>query len=78
MAELFRRLVMLFAVAACWSQFANSQITDSLWPDSPSHTKDANGESADSPSHREVSWRSLPKDFVHDQKGIWLLFPAHG
>jgi membrane-associated phospholipid phosphatase len=76
MAELFRRLVMLFAVVACWSQFANSQITDSPWPNSPSHTKEVNGESADSPSHREVSWRSLPKDFVHDQKGIWLSFPA--
>ena len=76
MAELFRRLVMLFAVAAGWSQFANSQLTDSRWPDSPSQTREANGESADSPSHREVSWRSLPKDFVHDQKGIWLSFPA--
>jgi membrane-associated phospholipid phosphatase len=76
MAELLRRLVMLFTVVACWSQFANSQITDSPWPNSPSHTKEVNGESADSPSHREVSWRSLPKDFVHDQKGIWLSFPA--
>jgi hypothetical protein len=38
-------------------------------PDSPSHTKDVSGESADSPSHREVSWRSLPKDFLHDQEG---------
>ena len=76
MAELFRRLVMLFAVAACWSQFANSQITDSPWPDSPSHTKEVSGESPSSPSHREVSWRSLPKDFLHDQKGIWLSFPA--
>jgi hypothetical protein len=23
-----------------------------------------------------VTWRSLPKDFLHDQKAIWLLFPA--
>jgi membrane-associated phospholipid phosphatase len=76
MAELFRCLVMLFAILACWSQFANSQITDSPLPDSPSRRKEANGESADSPSHREVSWRSLPQNFVHDQKGIWLLFPA--
>ncbi len=76
MANLSRRLVMLFAVAVCWPQFANSQITDSPLPDSPSHTKEINGESADSPSRREVSWRSLPKDFVHDQKSIWLLFPT--
>jgi len=26
-------------------------------------------------SRREVSWRSLPKNFLQDQKGIWL-FPA--
>lgn len=31
--------------------------------------------SNDSPSARETSWRSLPKDFLHDQKDIWL-FPV--
>jgi membrane-associated phospholipid phosphatase len=67
---------MLFLVAGCAPQFANSQTTNSEWPDSPSHAKEGNGEGVDSPLNREVSWRSLPKDFVHDQKGIWLLFPA--
>ena len=33
-------------------------------------------EASDSPTNREVTWRSLPKDFLHDQKAIWLLFPA--
>jgi membrane-associated phospholipid phosphatase len=28
----------------------------------------------DAASEREVTWRSLPKDFLHDQKDIWL-FP---
>jgi membrane-associated phospholipid phosphatase len=76
MAELFRRLVVLFAVVACASPFTHSQTTDSRLPDSPSHAQEVAGEGADSPSHREVSWRSLPRDFVHDQKGIWLSFPA--
>jgi membrane-associated phospholipid phosphatase len=44
-------------------------------PDSPSqvarykHRNDPGGD-------REVSWRSLPKDFLHDQKAIWWLFPS--
>jgi membrane-associated phospholipid phosphatase len=29
---------------------------------------------SDAASEREVTWRSLPKDFLHDQKDIWL-FP---
>jgi membrane-associated phospholipid phosphatase len=28
-----------------------------------------------SPEERKVSWRSVPRDFLHDQKGIWL-FPV--
>ena len=76
MTELSRFLVMLVIVSTCASQFADAQTSDSRWPDSPSHTKEASGEGRDSPSNRKVSWRSLPKDFVHDQKGIWLLFPA--
>lgn len=33
------------------------------------------------PTAREESWKALPKDFLHDQKLIWLVFPsgmAHG
>jgi membrane-associated phospholipid phosphatase len=75
MTKLSRLLAMLVVVVAC-TEWANSQTTNSQWPDSPSHTRQVNGEGSDSPSNREVSWRSLPKDFLHDQKGIWLLFPA--
>ena len=67
---------MLFVLVACTRERANSQATNSQWPDSPSHTKEAYGEGSASPSNRDVSWRSLPKDFLHDQKAIWLLFPA--
>ena len=33
------------------------------------------------PTNREESWKSLPKDFLHDQKLTWVVFPgqmAHG
>jgi hypothetical protein len=33
------------------------------------------------PTDREESWKALPKDFLHDQKLIWAVFPsqtAHG
>jgi len=44
-------------------------------PDSPSqvarykHRNDPGGD-------REVTWRSLPKDFLHDRKAIWWVFPG--
>ena len=76
MIRLSRFFILLVVLVACTRESANSQTSNSQWPDSPSHTREAYGESSDSPSNREVSWRSLPKDFLHDQKGIWLLFPA--
>jgi membrane-associated phospholipid phosphatase len=53
---------------------ASAQADSSGLPDSPSAAilyKHRN----DPGSDREVSWRSLPKDVLHDQKGIWL-FPT--
>jgi membrane-associated phospholipid phosphatase len=44
-------------------------------PDSPSHVARPTANGDDYAYDREVSWRSLPKDFLHDQKGIWL-FPT--
>lgn len=43
-------------------------------PDDPSHVSRYSTDH-DSPEEREVTWRSLPKDFLHDQKDIWL-FPG--
>jgi hypothetical protein len=52
-------------------------------PDSPSpasqasvsqDTRSQSSRPGDAASEREVTWRSLPKDFLHDQKDIWL-FP---
>ncbi len=70
-----RLLVLLVTLVAFAPEWANSQTAHADWPDSPSHSREASGESAD-PSNREVTWRSLPKAFLHNQKGIWLSFPA--
>ena len=49
--------------------------SDTDLPDSPSqvarykHRNDPGGD-------REVTWRSLPKDLLHDQKAIWWVFPS--
>ena len=43
--------------------------------DDSSQTSQISGDSGHSPSDRQVSWSSLPKDFLHDQKDIWL-FPT--
>jgi membrane-associated phospholipid phosphatase len=44
-------------------------------PDSPSQVSRSIKHAGDPGGDRQVSWRSLPKDFLHDQKGIWL-FPT--
>jgi membrane-associated phospholipid phosphatase len=67
-------LVLVFCAGICaGSHMANAQQEVSAdLPDSPSQSARAkHGSEAD----REVTWRSVPKDFLHDQKGIWL-FPT--
>jgi membrane-associated phospholipid phosphatase len=65
-------LVLIVCAAICaGSHMANAQEISADLPDSPSQSARAkHGSEAD----REVTWRSVPKDFLHDQKGIWL-FP---
>jgi hypothetical protein len=75
MKRLLRVFVVMALAVACTRE-SHSQTANPQWPDSPSHAREASGESADSPANREVTWRSLPKDFLHDQKGIWVSFPA--
>ena len=76
MTKLPRLCILLILVVAWTRESANSQTSNPQLPDSPSHTREAYGQSPDSPTNREVTWSSLLKDFLHDQKGIWLLFPA--
>lgn len=68
-------LVALTAITGLSSlgNWASAQVTE--LPDSPSHVSLLSKHGGDPASEREVSWRSLPKDFLHDQKDIWL-FPT--
>jgi len=64
-------LKLLFLSTACslgWAQASNSDL-----PDSPSQVAFMR-HCCDPASERQVTWRSLPKEFLTDQKGIWT-FP---
>ncbi len=68
-ARLF--MVVIYAGIFTASSLSYAQDGHADLPDSPSQVSRAkHGNEVD----REVSWKSLPKDFLHDQKSIWL-FP---
>jgi membrane-associated phospholipid phosphatase len=48
-----------------------AQQTDSRLPNAPTDSRDP-----DNTPFREISWRTLPNDFLHDQRDIWF-FPVH-
>ncbi len=57
-------------IAPCgWSQSKDSNL-----PDAPSPVAGSGDSGTESSAGREATWRSLPRDFLHDQKEIWL-FP---
>ena len=68
-------LVFLCASICSLPNWACAQDARADLPDDPSHASRLSADGNDSPSERKVSWRSLPKDFLHDQKDIWL-FPT--
>jgi membrane-associated phospholipid phosphatase len=49
-------------------------------PDNPSPEAQAVNQTSQFPTDREETWRALPRDFLHDQKAIWLspIQLAHG
>lgn len=64
----------------CWAgicapKAAIAQSHKTNLPDDPSQVAFAEHHGGDPASERQVTWHSLPKDFLHDQKGIWL-FPV--
>jgi membrane-associated phospholipid phosphatase len=59
----------------CQPNWGCAQENDANLPDSPSPVSQPATHVDNSPSDREVSWRTLPRDFLHDQKAIWL-FPV--
>jgi len=56
-------------------RWASAQSSTSDLPDAPSAVEFHPHHGGDPASDRKVSWHSLPKDFLHDQKEIWL-FPV--
>lgn len=80
MKQVYQRFLLILAFCAVVvgnvGQSAAQTATASL-PDDPSRTMQSLADSRDSnnpAAQRQVTWKSLPKDFLHDQKGIWL-FP---
>jgi hypothetical protein len=70
-------IVFPFCVALyCPTDLAYSQESSADLPDSPSYFVRTVAHEDDSRSDREVTWRKLPRDFLHDQKEVWL-FPTH-
>jgi membrane-associated phospholipid phosphatase len=68
-------LLVLVCATLCWrANPAYAQNDPASLPDAPSHCR-YSADGRDSTSEREVTLRSLPKDFLHDQKDIWL-FPV--
>jgi len=71
--RLTRTLILCVAIAAPLNR-ASAQSTSSDLPDAPSEVEFHPHHGGDPASDRKVSWKSLPKDFLHDQKMIWM-FP---
>ena len=57
------------------SNSALSQESYADLPDSPSYASRPVAQEDKPRSNRETSWKALPRDFLQDQKNIWL-FPA--
>lgn len=69
-------LFLVFCVGIfCAPNWAWAQATDAVSSDRSSQAPPPSQDDNNSPSARDVSWHTLPKDFLHDQKDIWL-FPV--
>ncbi len=55
-----------------WAQGGNLALPDSPVPSSESSRKQA----LENPVTREAAWKSIPGDFLYDQKAIWWHFPT--
>jgi membrane-associated phospholipid phosphatase len=70
-------LALLCAIQSVFSADLQAQNSAAAaLPDSPTPRLKANAPASDEyASERQETWRTLPKDFLHDQKEIWL-FPT--
>jgi hypothetical protein len=64
--------ILLLALACAPAVGSSQTFAENSLPDAPSP---AGGSVSSAPAERETTWRTLPGDFLHDQKDIWL-FPA--
>lgn len=69
-------IIFTTAEKACAQSQDQPTVTasDNPLPSRPLPSGRTNVAQSESPEAREVTWKSLPKDFLHDQKEIWL-FP---
>jgi membrane-associated phospholipid phosphatase len=68
--------LLLFLLGFCGApKIVEAQDGSAVLPDSPSQVSRSWKHANDPGSDREVTWSSIPKDFLHDQKAIWS-FPA--
>ncbi len=68
-------IVFFCTAVVCAPNRAWSQSTGGGLPDNPAQSTRPPTDSSTSPAAREVTWKSLPKDFLRDQKNIWT-FPV--
>jgi membrane-associated phospholipid phosphatase len=68
-------VLILVAVNSGMAPRGWAQDKDGSLPDAPSAAARSGESGTQSSAGREVTWRSLPRDFLHDQKEIWL-FPT--
>src|SRR5579862_3221170 len=72
--RLILTLLLCTAIGAPASRVA-AQSAEADLPDAPSEVKIHPHHGGDPASDRQASWKSLPKDFLHDQAKIWT-FPV--
>lgn len=78
MIWMMKQWAIVFALCAgicCSSNWVLSQNSDAKLPESPAELARAAKHANDPGSERVVTWKTVPKDFLHDQKVIWL-FPT--
>jgi len=75
MSKLHLCVLLLCLVSFLAPMRAGAQSDSTAHSDDSAKASQIAGDSGHSPSDRQVSWSSLPKDFLHDQKDIWL-FPT--
>src|ERR1051325_7597353 len=68
-------LIIVFCISMfCAPALCCAQTTGGV-PDNPAQSTRPKRDSSTSPAAREVTWKSLPGDFLRDQKDIWT-FPV--